>query len=68
MSILKNICYWIVGHPAQLTYWFEGKSETLQVKKFVEIKPNHIAFWNVETEKKIVVKSDYPIKYILREE
>ena len=68
MSKLKKKWYWIVGHPAQLTYWFEGKSETLQVKKFVEIKPNHIAFWNVETEKKIVVKSDYPIKYILREE
>jgi hypothetical protein len=68
MRILKNIWYWIVGHPAQLTYWFEGRSETLQVRKFDEIKPNHIAFWNVATEKRIVVKSDQPIKYIIREE
>ncbi len=68
MRILTNIWYWIVGHPAQLTYWFEGKAETLQVRKFNEIKPNHITFKNMETEKYVVVKSDQPIKYIIREE
>ena len=46
----------------------EGKAETLQVRKFNEIKPNHITFKNMETEKQVVVKSDEPIKYIIREE
>ena len=67
MRILTNIWYWIVGHPAELTYWFEGKAETLQVRKFDEVKPNHITFWNEATEKRIVIKSDQPIKYIIKE-
>ena len=37
-------------------------------RKFKEIKPNHITFKNMETEKHVVVKSDLPIKYIIREE
>ena len=68
MRILTNIWYWIVGHPAQLTYWFEGSETTLKVRKFKEVKPNHITFKNMETEKQVVVKSDQPIKYIIREE
>ena len=68
MRILTNIWYWIVGHPAELTYWFEGSETTLQVRKFKEVKPNHITFKNMETEKYVVVKSDQPIKYIIREE
>jgi len=68
MKILINIWYWIVGYPAELTYWFEGSETTLQVRKFKEVKPNHITFKNMETEKYVVVKSDQPIKYIIREE
>ena len=37
MRILTNIWYWIVGYPAELTYWFEGNETTLQVRKFKEI-------------------------------
>ena len=68
MRILINIWYWFVGYPAELTYWFEGSQTTLQVRKFKEVKPNHITFKNMETEKYVVVKSDQPIKYIIREE
>ena len=68
MRILINIWYWFVGYPAELTYWFEGSETTLQVRKFKEVKPNHITFKNMETEKYVVVKSDQPIKYIIREE
>ena len=63
-----SIWFWIIGHPAELTYWFEGIETTLQVRKFKEVKPNHITFKNMETEKQVVVKSDEPIKYIIREE
>ena len=68
MRILINIWYWFVGYPAELTYWFEGSKTTLKVRKFKEVKPNHISFKNMETEKHVVVKSDLPIKYIIREE
>ena len=68
MRILINIWYWFVGYPAELTYWFEGSKTTLKVRKFKEIKPNHITFKNMETEKYVIVKSDQPIKYIIREE
>ena len=68
MRILINIWYWFVGYPAELTYWFEGSETTLKVRKFKEVKPNHITFKNMETEKYVVVKSDQPIKYVLREE
>ena len=68
MKILINIWYWFVGYPAELTYWFEGTETTLKVRKFKEVKPNHITFKNMETDKYVVVKSDNPIKYILREE
>ena len=68
MRILINIWYWFVGYPAELTYWFEGSETTLKVRKFKEVKPNHITFKNMETEKYVIVKSDLPIKYIIREE
>ena len=68
MRILINIWYWFVGYPAELTYWFEGSETTLKVRKFKEVKPNHISFKNIETEKYVIVKSDQPIKYIIREE
>ena len=38
-SGLKAIWFWIVGHPAELTYWFEGTEFKVQVRKFKEIKP-----------------------------
>jgi len=68
MKILINIWYWFVGYPAELTYWFEGTEFKVQVRKFKEIKPNHIVFKNMDTDKHVVIKSDVPIKYIIREE
>ena len=67
-SGLKAIWYWIVGHPAQLTFYYEGHENTVKVRKFKEIKPDHIAFKNMDTGKYVIVKSDQPIKYVLREE
>ena len=67
-SGLKAIWFWIVGHPMELTYWFEGTEFKVQVRKFKEIKPNHIIFKNIDSEKHVVIKSDVPIKYIIREE
>ena len=49
MRILTNIWYWIVGYPAELTYWFEGSETTLKVRKVKEVKPNHITLKNMET-------------------
>jgi hypothetical protein len=63
-----SIWFWIVGHPAELTYWFEGNEYIVAVRRFREIKPNHIMFKNMDTDKHVVVKSDVSIKYILREE
>ena len=67
-SGLKAIWFWIVGHPMELTYWFEGTEFKVQVRKFKEIKPNHIMFKNIDSDKHVVFKSDVPIKYIIREE
>ena len=63
-----TIWFWIVGHPMELTYWFEGNEYIVAVRRFREIKPNHIMFKNMDTDKHVVVKSDVSIKYILREE
>ena len=63
-----NIWYLLVGFPAELTYWFEGTKTTVHVRKFREVKPNHIMFQNIETEKHVIIKSDIPIKYIIKEE
>ena len=67
-SGLKAIWFWFVGYPAELTYWFEGTEFKVQVRKFKEIKPNHIMFKNIDSDKHVVIKSDVPIKYIIREE
>ena len=67
-SGLKAIWFLIVGYPMELTYWFEGTEFKVQVRKFKEIKPNHIMFKNIDSDKHVVIKSDIPIKYIIREE
>tara|TARA_B100000949_G_scaffold205248_1_gene195295 strand:- start:25 stop:288 length:264 start_codon:yes stop_codon:yes gene_type:complete len=67
-SGLKLIWLWIIGHPAELTYWFEGVQNIVRIRKFKEIKPNHIMFKNVETKKHVILKSSKAIKYIIREE
>jgi len=40
----------------------------VRVRKFKEVKLNHIMFQNTETKKHVIIKSEYPIKYIIREE
>ena len=67
-SGLKLIWLWIIGHPAELTYWFEGVQNIVRIRNFKEIKPNHIMFTNVETKKHVILKSSKVIKYIIREE
>ena len=67
-ACLKAIWRWIVGSPAELTYWFEGIETMVKVRGFKEIKPNHIKFKNIETNKHVIIKSADPIKYIIREE
>ena len=67
-SILKAIWILIIGHPAELTYWWENVEYKVRVRKFKEVKPNHIMFQNTESKKHVVVKAENPIKYIIREE
>jgi len=67
-SVLKAIWFFIIGHPAELIYWWEGKENKVRVRKFKEVKPNHIVFQNTESKKHVVIKAEHPIKYIIREE
>ena len=67
-SVLKAIWVFIIGHPAELTYWWEGAEIKVRVRRFREVKPNHIIFTNEDTKKHVVVKAEHTIKYIIREE
>ena len=42
--------------PAELTYWHD-----------VELAPNMIQYEDTDTKKRVKVKAEYPIKYILKE-
>jgi len=67
-SVLKAIWFFIIGHPAELIYWWEGKENKVRVRKFKEVNPNHIMFQNTESKKHVVIKAEHPIKYIIKEE
>jgi len=53
--------------PSELTYWHDGVLTTVHVDDFVEIAPNLIQYEDSETKKRVKVKAEYPIKYILKE-
>jgi len=66
---------WIYHHiadlfrkiPSELTYWHDGVLFTVHVDDFVELAPNLIQYRDNETKKRVKVKAEYPIKYILKE-
>ncbi len=53
--------------PSELTYWHDGALTTVHVDDFVEIAPNLIQYEDSTTKKRVKVKAEYPIKYILKE-
>ena len=76
--ILKGIwtgLAWIYYHiidmfkkiPSELTYWHDGVLTTVHVDDFVELAPNLIQYRDSESGKRVKVKAEYPIKYILKE-
>jgi len=66
---------WIYHHvadmfkkiPSELTYWQDGILTTVHVDDFVELAPNLIQYRDSESGKRVKVKAEYPIKYILKE-
>lgn len=76
--VLKGIwsaLAWIYHHvadmfkkiPSELTYWHDGLLTTVHVDDFVELAPNLIQYRDSESGKRVKVKAEYPIKYILKE-
>ena len=53
--------------PSELTYWHDGVLTTVHVDDFVELAPNLLQYRDSETGKRVKVKAEYPIKYILKE-
>jgi hypothetical protein len=77
-AILKGIwtaLVWIYDHvadmfkkiPSELTYWHDGVLTTVHVDDFVELAANLLQYRDSETGKRVKVKAEYPIKYILKE-
>jgi hypothetical protein len=66
---------WIYHHiadlfrkiPSELTYWHDGEMFTVHVDDFVELAPNLIQYRDNDSKKRVKVKAEYPIKYILKE-
>lgn len=53
--------------PSELTYWHDGVLTTVHVDDFVELAPNLLQYRDSESGKRVKVKAEYPIKYILKE-
>jgi hypothetical protein len=53
--------------PAELTYWHDGVQNLVNVDDFVELAPNMIQYEDSDSKKRVKVKAEYPIKYILKE-
>ena len=58
----------VVGNPAELTYWIKGEEKVVRIIDFKEISDKCIQFKNVDTNRHVRVKAEYPITYIIREE
>ena len=72
---ISDACVWLYERiadlfrkvPSELTYWQDGILTTAHVDDFVEIAPNLIQYEDSVTGKRVKVKAEYPIKYILKE-
>jgi hypothetical protein len=53
--------------PSELTYWHDDVLITVHVDDFVELAPNLIQYRDNDTKKRVKVKAEFPIKYILKE-
>ena len=53
--------------PSELTYWHDGVLTTVHVDDFVELAPNLLQYRDSATGKRVKIKAEYPIKYILKE-
>jgi hypothetical protein len=73
--IIWKFIYWLYDSiaalfrkvPAELTYWHDGVQNMVQVDDFVELAPNMIQYEDSDSKKRVKVKAEYPIKYILKE-
>jgi hypothetical protein len=73
--IIGKFIYWLYDSiaalfrkvPAELTYWHDGVQHMVQVEDFVELSPNMIQYEDSSSKKRVKVKAEYPIKYILKE-
>ena len=73
--ITGKFIYWLYNSvaglfrkvPAELTYWHDGVENMVQVDDFVELAPNMIQYEDSVSKKRVKVKAEYPIKYILKE-
>ncbi len=72
---IGDACVWLYDRladlfrkvPSELTYWHDGVLTTVHVDDFVELAPNLIQYEDSATGKRVKVKAEYPIKYILKE-
>jgi len=65
-TVIQAIRDWIFGPPCELTYFFDDNKIVVSVNWFKEYKINHIAYKESESKKHVVVRTEYPIKYILK--
>ena len=72
-KFFQSIWYLFVGEPAQLTYWLDGEKPSdnpgteVRVRHFRHLVPNGISYVNVDTGKKVVIRSAN-LSYIIKEE
>ena len=65
--IYHNVADMFKKIPSELTYWHDGILTTVHVDDFVELAPNLLQYRDSDTGKRVKVKAEYPIKYILKE-
>ena len=66
-SVFERLFILFKKIPSELTYWHDGILTTVHVDDFVELAPNLLQYRDSETGKRVKVKAEYPIKYILKE-
>ena len=66
-KLFLKIWYWIVGAPADLTYWVGNTETKVRVKNFRDLSPNGISYTNFDNGKEVIVRA-VDLKYVLKEE
>ena len=72
-KFFQSIWYLFVGAPAQLTYWLDGEKPSDssgtegRVRHLRDLKPYGISYLNVDTDKKVIIRSAN-LSYIIKEE